>query len=166
VAVYLNSALAEEALSRLQLAGFAPSQLSFVGRDTWANAAGSYSTGEGFQYCGILGPFWGRLWAILPGRGVFWFCATGPMLVAGPLVRIIVAAQEGATCDTSINRFAGGLSGIGIPEDSIVQYEEAVRNDQILLFVLGTLDEVDRADHVLNDTEELNHTLHHAALAA
>lgn len=166
VAIYLKPALAEEALSRLQSAGFDASQLSFVGRDTWANAAGSYNTENGFMYCGTLGPFWRRLWSVLLGRGIFWSYANGPMLVAGPLVGMIASAQEDARCDTGVDGFASGLSGIGIPEESIAQYEEALQNDRILLFVLGTLDDVNRADFILNETEEINHTLHHAVVVA
>lgn len=166
VAVYLMPALAEEALARLQEAGVDMSRLSFVGRDTWANAAGSYNTRGGFKYCGTLGPFWVKLWSILFDQGIFWFYANGPMLVAGPLVGMIVAAQEDARCDPSVDGFAGGLSGIGIPEESIAQYKEDLDNDRILLFVIGSLEEIDRADRILNETEEIDHSLHHTVAAA
>lgn len=166
VAIYLKPALAEEALSRLQSAGFDSAQLSFVGRDTWANAAGSYTTGAGLKYCGSQGPFWERLWSVLSSWGVFWSSADGPMLVAGPLVGMIASAQKANSCDASIDGFTGGLSGIGIPEESIVQYEKALKNGAILLFVLGTLDETNRADHILDETEEIHRTLHHAVVVS
>lgn len=164
VAIYEKPALAEEAISRLQEAGFDKNQLSLVGRDTWASSAGSYDTGGGFRYCGTQGIFWEKLWSILLGRGVFWFYADGPMLVAGPLVGSIVAAQGDGHYDSPVAGFTGGLAGLGIPEENIAEYEAALKNDRVLLFVLGSLQEIDRADKVLTETQEINHTLHHATV--
>ena len=94
VATYRTHTQADEALSRLQFAGLGTSHLSFAGRDAWANAVGSYATGHQSKYrSGPLGLFWEKLWAILLGRGVFCYDKDGPMLIAGPLVRMIAAAH-------------------------------------------------------------------------
>jgi hypothetical protein len=161
VAIYMTHAQADEAFSRLQAEGFGMDLLSFVGRDYWKNMVGSRNAGERFIYHGNLGPFWERLWSILRGWGIFWFFETGPVLVAGPLVRTIVATQEEGTGDRQATGFEAGLSGIGIPKESLIQYEKALMNNQILVFVQGTLNEINHAEDVLNETRAINHTIHH-----
>ncbi|HBF34763.1 TPA: permease, partial [Candidatus Sumerlaeota bacterium] len=136
-------------------------QLSFVGRDYWKDMLGSRNTGKYFRYCGKCGPFWERLWAILRGWGVFWFFEDGPMLVAGPLVRTIVATQEEGNADCHMSSFEAALSEIGIPQESLVAYEKSLMNNQILVFIQGTLDEIQHAQEILNETKAINHTIHH-----
>lgn len=163
VAIYITHDQADEAFSRLQGAGFGMDLLSFVGRDYWKDMVGSRNTGDRFLYHGNLGPFWERLWSLLQGWGVFWFFDNGPALVAGPLVRSIIATQEQGGADRAATGFEAGLSGIGIPRESLIQYEKALMNNQILVFVQGTLTEINHAHIVLNETKAINHTVHHAA---
>jgi hypothetical protein len=164
VAIYTTHDEADEAFSRLQVEGFGMDLLSFVGRDYWKDMVGSRNAGGRFVYRGNLGPFWERLWSSLRGWGVFWFFENGPVLVAGPLARTIVATQEESNGNRPASVFAAGLSGIGIPQDSLVQYEKALMNDQVLVFVQGTLDEIQQAENVLNETKAINHTIHHGAV--
>ena len=161
VAIYANHEQADEAFSRLQAEGSGMDHLSFVGRDYWSEMLGSRNAGERFLYRGSLGPFWERLWSILRGWGVFWFFETGPVLVAGPLVRTIIATQEQGDGDRSRSGFEAGLSDIGIPQESLVQYEKALLNNQVLVFVQGTLNEIKHAQDILNETKAINHTIHH-----
>jgi hypothetical protein len=161
VAIYLSHTQADEAISRLQFAGCGMKHLSIAGHDTWANAVGSYTTGDQSKYCGPLGLFWGKLWSLLRGRGVFCFDENGPVLIAGPLVRTIVYAQERDPIDG--NGFESGLSILGIPGESLEHYAKALMNNQILLFVSGALEEVNRTRDILNETKAINHTLHHGA---
>lgn len=161
VAIYMTPDQADEAFSRLQVAGCDMDLLSFVGRDYWKDMIGSRNTGGRFQYRGNLGPFWERLWSILRGWGVFWFFENGPVLVAGPLVRTIIATQEEGRGDRQSSGFEGALSGIGIPQESLVQYEKALMNNQILVFIQGTLNEINHAQAILEETKAINHTIHH-----
>lgn len=59
--------------------------------------------------------------------------------------------------------FGAGLATIGIPRDSIVQYERALMDNRLLLFVDGAIDEIDRAYYALVETNHLNGTLHYGA---
>ncbi len=161
VAIYVNHNQADEAFSRLQVEGSSMDQLSFVGRDYWKDMVGSRYTGGRFLYRGSLGPFWEHLWSSLKGWGVFCLLENGPVLIAGPLVRTIVAAQEGGNDYGDASGFEAALSGIGIPHDSLVQYEKAIMNDQILVFLHGTLGEINHAQAILNETRAINHTIHH-----
>jgi hypothetical protein len=161
VAIYITHDQADEAFSRLQAEGADLDLLSFVGRDYWKDMVGSRNAGERFLYRGNLGPFWERLWSILRSWGVFWFFEDGPVLVAGPLVRTIIATQEESSGDGHASGFEAALSGIGIPQESLVQYEKALMNNQILVFIQGTLHEIDHAQSILNETKAINHTIHH-----
>jgi hypothetical protein len=163
VAIYANHDQADEAFSRLQVEGSNMDLLSFVGRDYWKDMVGSRNAGERFQYRGNLGPFWERLWSILRGWGVFWFFENGPVLVAGPLVRTIVATQEEGNGGNHKRNFEAGLFGIGIPKESLIEYEKALQNNQILVFIQGTINEINHAQDILNETRAINHTIHHGA---
>jgi hypothetical protein len=162
VAIYATPALADEAFSRLQSADFGNEHLSFVGRDYWTDMVGSRSTTERFRYRGARGAFWERLWTLLSGWGVFCLYENGPLLVAGPLVRTILAAQDAEGVDRPADGFESGLHGLGIPDESIAQYKKALTNNGVLLFVLGSAEEIDRAQHIVSETKATNHTLHHA----
>ena len=165
VAIYANHDQADEAFSRLQAEGSNMDLLSFVGRDYWKDMVGSRNAGERFLYHGHFGPFWERLWSLLRGWGVFWFFENGPVLVAGPLVRTIIATQEEGNGNHHSSGFEAALSGIGIPKDSLVEYEKALMSDQILVFIQGTLNEVNHAQDILDETKAINHTIHHGAAA-
>ena len=162
VAIYMTQDQAEEAFSRLRVEGSDMDLLSFVGRDYWKDMVGSRNAGKRFLYRGNRGPFWERLWSSLRGWGVFWLFEDGPVLVAGPLVRTMIATQEEGGGDRHASGFAAALSGIGIPQESLVQYEKALLNDQILVFIQGTLNEINHAQDILTETKAINHIIHHA----
>jgi len=49
---------------------------------------------------------------------------------------------------------------LGIPKNSILQYETEMRNDKLLLVLHGTADEVKRASDLLNQTRAETTTVH------
>ena len=59
-----------------------------------------------------------------------------------------------------------GLYGMGIPKDSIVRYEIAVKTDQFLLIVHGTDVEVEKAKSTLDKTLPVSVMLHSAEVVA
>ena len=161
VAIYATYDQAEEAFSRLRAKGSDMGLLSCMGRGYWRDMVGSRNTGNHFHFRGKTGPFWERMWSSLRGWGVFWFFPEGPVLVAGPLVRTIIATQEEGNGADHADGFQAGLSGIGIPAESLVEYEKALIGDQVLVFLQGTLDEINNAQDILNETKAINHTIHH-----
>jgi hypothetical protein len=110
------------------------------------------------KHWGKLGAFWGGLWGFLLGSAFFFVPGIGPVLVAGPLVAWIVGAVEGAVVVGGLSALGAGLYSIGIPKDSIVRYESALKADKFVLVAHGTADEVSRAKDILRATnpEELN----------
>lgn len=104
---------------------------------------------------------------MLFGSAFFAIPGLGPILVAGPLVAWIVGALEGAAVVGGVSAIGAGLIGIGIPKDSVVQYEMALKTDKFLLMVHGTAPEVEKARSVIATTRPINVTLHaHEAVGA
>ena len=139
-------------------------KLSIVGNDyhTEDQVVGYYNTGDRMKYWGKLGAFWGGLWGMLFGAAFFAIPGLGPILVAGPLVAWIVGGLEGAVVLGGLSALGAGLYSIGIPKDSIVQYEAALKADKFLVLAHGTADEVTKARGILQTTHPLD-IISHAA---
>ncbi|HTZ73428.1 MAG TPA: general stress protein [Candidatus Aquilonibacter sp.] len=171
IAVYETHSAAENAVKELQRSGFDMKKLSVVGKDFHSDeqVVGYYNAGDRMKYWGKLGAFWGGLWGMLFGAAFFWVPGVGPLLVGGPLVAWIVTALEGAVVVGGLSALGAGLYSIGIPKDSVLKYETAIKADKFLLLAHGTAAEVAKARDILSTTapSELNqHTLQAAKQAA
>ena len=168
VAVFGSHAQAEDAVRELQKDGFDMKKLSIVGKDyhTEEHVVGYYTAGDRMRYWGKLGAFWGGFWGLLLGSAFFWVPGIGQLLVAGPLVMWIVGALEEAALFAGLSALGAGLYSIGIPKNSIVQYETEVKNDKLLLVLHGTADEVKRASDLLHQTGAETTTVHAEPAAA
>jgi Protein of unknown function (DUF3341) len=164
VAVYDSHTAAEEAISELKKAGFDMTKLSVVGKDyhTEEHVVGYYTTGDRLKYWGSMGAFWGGLWGFLVGAAFFWVPGVGPLLVAGPIAAWIIGALEGAVVVGGLSVLGAALYSAGIPKDSILKYETAIKADKFLVVVHGTADEAAKAKEILATTkaaEVSEHTL-------
>src|ERR1039457_3703174 len=162
VAVYASHLEAEAAVKELQRGGIDMHSLSIVGKDSHADehVVGYYNTGDRMKYWGKTGAFWGGFWGLLFGSAFFAIPGIGPVLVAGPFVAWIVGALEGAAVFGGLSAIGAGLYGMGIPKNSVVQYEMALKTDKFLLLVHGTAAEVERARDIIATTRPINVTLH------
>ena len=160
VGIFNTHQQAEQAIKDLDKAGFDMKKLSIVGKGYHSeeNAIGYYNTGDRVKYWGKQGAFWGGLWGLLFGSAFFWIPGVGPLAVGGPLVASIVGGLEGATLTGGMTALGAALFSIGIPKDSIVTYESALKADKFLIIVHGTRDEVARAADILgtNADAEVN----------
>jgi uncharacterized membrane protein len=166
VAVYGTHGEAEEAVKELQHAGIDMRTLSVVGKDyhTDEHVVGYYNTGDRMKYWGKMGAFWGGFWGLLFGSAFFAIPGLGPVLVAGPLVAWIVGALEGAAVFGGLGAIGAGLYSMGIPKDSVVKYETALKTDKFLLVVHGAASEVEKARGTLESTRPISLTMHAAEL--
>lgn len=155
VALFKSHTQAEQAVKELQRAGFDMNQLSIVGRDyhTEEHVVGYYNSGDRMRYWGKLGAFWGGIWGLLFGSAFFWVPGVGTLLVAGPLVSAIVGGLEGAAVVGGLNALGAGLYSIGIPKNSVLAYESAVRAGKFALIAHGTPEDAARAKDILKNTE-------------
>jgi uncharacterized membrane protein len=154
VAIYKSHAEAEAAVKELQRSGFDMEKLSIVGRDyhTEEHVVGYYTTGDRMRYWGKQGAFWGGLWALLFGSAFFWIPGLGPLLVAGPLVTLIVGALQSAVVVGGLTAIGAGLYSLGIPKDSVLRYETAVKTGKFVLIAHGTQEETVSAREIINRT--------------
>ncbi|HLJ13396.1 MAG TPA: general stress protein [Bryobacteraceae bacterium] len=162
IAAYDSHSAAEDAVKELQKSGFDMKKLSVVGKDyhTDEQVVGYYNAGDRMKYWGKWGAFWGGFWGLLFGAAFFWVPAIGPVLVGGPLVASIVAALEDAVVVGGLSAIGAGLFSIGIPKDSIVTYETAIKAGEYLVVVHGTADEATRAMNILSTFKPTNVTDH------
>lgn len=168
VAVYNTHTEAEEAVKELQKSGFDMKKLSIVGKDyhTEEHVTGYYNAGDRMKYWGKMGAFWGGIWGLLFGAAFFAVPGIGPVLVAGPLVAWIIAGLEGAAVFGGVSAIGAALYSVGIPKDSVLRYEMALKADKFLVLAHGTVDEVAKARDILRTTRAAEVGLHAGQPAA
>ena len=162
VAVYRTHDDAEEAVKALLSAGLDPSKLSSAGKgaDTEEHAVGHHSTGDWMLHWGRLGVFWGTIGGLLLGSAFFVIPGIGPLVAAGPLASAVVGAVEGTVAFGGLGALAAGLFSTGVPPESAVKYEAAIKADQFLLTSHGSPDEAQKAQEVLERTNHAGLDLH------
>jgi uncharacterized membrane protein len=162
VAVYETHLQAEQAVKELQEAGVDMNTLSIAAKDTHTDehVVGYYNAGDRMKYWGKLGAFWGGFWGLLFGSAMFAVPGLGPVLVAGPLVAWIVAGLEGAVVFGGVSAIGAGLVSIGIPKDSVLEYDVALKSDKFLLIVHGTPEAVAKAASIISGTRHVAYTVH------
>lgn len=154
VAIYPTHPEAEAGVKALGQAGFDLKHLSIVGRDyhTDEDVVGYYNACERMQYWGKNGAFWGGIWGMLFGSALFFVPGVGPLLIAGPLVGWIVGALEGAVVVGGLSALGGGLYSLGIPKDSIIQYETALKAGKFVVIAHGPEAETIHARQIISLT--------------
>ena len=168
VAIYETHEQAEHAIKELQAAGVDMKSLSIAARDTHTDehVVGYYNAGDRMKYWGKVGAFWGGFWGLLFGSAAFAIPGLGPILVAGPLVGWIIAGLEGAAVVGGVSAVGAGLVSIGIPKDSVLKYDVALKTDKYLLVVHGTADEVDKAREIITGTAHSHCAVHGGSVFA
>ena len=151
VAVFETHESAEAAIKKLQREGFDMKKLSIVGKNyhTEEHVVGYYNTGDRMKSWGREGAFWGGLWGLLFGSAFFWLPIMGPILVAGPLVASIVASLETAAVVGGLSVLGAALVSLGVPENTVLQYEAELKTGKLLVIVHGTPEELARAKSLL-----------------
>lgn len=147
LAVYRTQAEAEAAVKALQHASFDMRKLSIVGKDyhTEQDVLGYYNMGDRIRFWGKWGAFWGGLAAMFFGSAFLFIPVIGHVVVLGPLVSWIANGLGGAVFAGGLSALGAALYGLGVPKDSIFQYETALKADRFLLIAHGSESEVERA---------------------
>ena len=151
VGIFDSHIKAETSIKELQRAGFDMKKLSIVGKDYHPeeHVVGYYNVGDRMKVWGKLGAFWGGFWGLLFGSALFFIPGIGPLIVFGPLVSWIIGALEGAAVVGGLGALAAALYSIGIPKDSVMKYETAIKSAKFLVIAHGTADEVAKAKSIL-----------------
>jgi len=162
VGIYKTHPEAEAAVKELQKSGFDMKKPSVVGKDyhTEENVVGFYNAGDRMKFWGRLGAFWGGLWGMLFGSAFFVIPGLGQLVVLGPLAMMIVGALEGAAVTGGLTALGAGLYSLGIPKDSIVKYETALKSDKFLVMAHGSAGDVAKAKSILETTAKEDLVVH------
>jgi len=151
VGVYDSHLMADAAIRKLGKSGFDMKKLSVVGKDyeTEEHSIGFYNAGDRMKFWGKTGAFWGGLLGILFSPAMFIFPGFGHMIVFGPIVATLIGGLEGAVVVGGLSALGAALVSIGIPKDSVINYETQLKAGKYLVVLQGTEEELQQAHHIL-----------------
>ena len=151
IAVFTDHQAAEAAVKKLADAGIDIKHLSVVGKGyhTDEKVVGFYNMGDRVKFWGKRGAFWGSLWGWLFGGAFMFIPVIGHVVVLGYLASIVVSAIEGAAVVGGLSALGAALYSSGIPKDSVIAYETAIKADGFLVTAHGSVEEMARAKAIV-----------------
>jgi hypothetical protein len=167
VAMFPTHAAAESAIKQLGIAGFDIKQLSVVGKGYHVDehVIGFYNQGDRVRFWGSEGAFWGALWSLFLGGLFVTLPLVGPVMAFGHIAVMAISALEGAVVVGGVSAISAALYGMGIPKDSILQYETALTTDAYLVMAHDTPSRIAIARAIL-ETAGASHVDVHEGLTA
>lgn len=162
VAVFDDHDAAETAVKKLSADGFAMKNLSVVGKGyhTEEKVIGFYNVGDRIKIWGVRGAFWGGLWGLFLGGLFVTVPLLGPVVMLGYLAAMVISAAESAIVVGGLSALGAALYGIGVPKDSVILYEAAVKADGFMVMAHGTEEEVARAKAILSQANPSRLDMH------
>jgi uncharacterized membrane protein len=151
VAVFADHSAAEAAVKKLAASGFDMKNLSLVGKGYHSDekVVGFYNAGDRIKFWGSRGAFWGGFWGLLFGALFMTIPIVGHVVVLGYLATVAIAGIENAAIVGGLSALGAALYSVGIPKDSVLKYETAVKADSFLVMARGTPEEVARGKALL-----------------
>jgi hypothetical protein len=165
IGVFPDHASADGAVKRLTEAGFDMQHLSVVGKGyhTDEKVIGFYNVENRMKFWGTRGAFWGGLWGLFFGGLFMTIPVIGHVVVLGYLASMIFSGIETAAVVGGLSVFGAALFSIGIPKDSVIQYESALQADDFLVMAHGSAEEMQRARDILGGVASSRLDLYHGA---
>jgi uncharacterized membrane protein len=150
VAVFATHDQAEAAIKSLSESGYDMKNLSIIGQNyqTEEHPVGFVNTGDRMWSWGKLGAFWGTIWGLLFGSAFMFLPGIGHVMFAG----YIIGALQGAFLGGSFGVIGGALASLGVPDNSVVEYESALKAGSFLVLAHGSESEVQKAKDLLSRT--------------
>ena len=151
IAVFANHNAAETAVKKLAATGFEMKDLSVVGKgyETDEKVIGFYNTGDRIKFWGVRGAYWGGLWGLFFGGMFMSIPVVGHIVILGYLGAMAISGIETAIVVGGLSALGAAMFSIGIPKDSVVQYETDLTADKFLVMAHGSEKEMARARVVL-----------------
>jgi hypothetical protein len=151
VAVFTRHEDAEAAVRKLSSSGLDMTHFSIIGKGFHSEekVVGFYNIGDRIKFWGKNGAFWGGIWSLFFGGVFVTLPLIGSVMVLGHLASIVVAAIEGALVFGGLSALGAALFSIGIPKDSVIEYEQAVKTDGYLVVAHGSGEEMMRSKAIL-----------------
>ncbi len=169
IGVYDSLSKAEEAVYKLDWAGFPIKQVSIVGQSLQQEDVQGYVTVADLAQKGLKAGAWaGGLFGLLTVAASIWIPEAGRLLVAGPLATALLGflgGLEGAVAGAAWGGVLGTLVGWGVSKQHIIKYEENLKAGKYLVIAHGSAAEVEHARHILHSTAAEDLDLHNGASA-
>ncbi|WP_370674301.1 general stress protein [Pleomorphomonas sp. PLEO] len=167
VAIFDSHETAEGAVKKLTAGGFDMKNLSIVGKGyhTEEKVVGFYSTGDRVRFWGARGAFWGGLWGLFLSGMFVTVPFIGSVVVLGYFAATLVSALETAVVVGGLSALGAGFYSLGIPKDSVLEYESAIRADSFVVMAHGSADEVAKAKEILSGASASRVDVHLAPAA-
>src|SRR5579862_5937508 len=127
IAVFSDHQEADAAVKKLAHGGVAIENLSVIGKGYHSEekVVGFYNAGDRIKFWGKRGAFWGGLWGWLLGGVFLTIPVVGHVMVLGYLAAAVISAVQSAVVVGGLSALGAALYSIGIPKDSVVNYEAA-----------------------------------------
>ena len=151
VATFADHQGAESAVKKLAGAGFDLKDLSVVGKGyhTDEKVVGFYNIGDRVRFWGTRGAVWGGLWGLFFGGLFLTIPVVGHVVVLGYLAAAAISAVESAVLTGGVSALSAALYSIGIPKNSVLQYDSEIKADGFLVMAHGTMADMARAKTIL-----------------
>ena len=164
IAIYKSHEEAEEAVRKLEQGGIPINKISIIGRDFQLreDVQGYYRPSDAAKEGAGFGAWFGGLFGLLMGFGFFVFPIAGTLVVLGPMAGMIAGAIGGAGLGALMN----ALMALGISKEQALKYQARLQAGEFLVSVVGTPEEVERAQMLLARKGELEIETYHAAQKA
>jgi hypothetical protein len=162
VAVFTDHQGAETAIKKLAEDGFEMKNISVIGKGYHSEekVIGFYNAGDRIKFWGLRGAFWGGLWGLFFGGLFMTVPVIGNVVMLGYLATVVIAAIDNAAIVGGLSVFGAAIYSLGIPKDSVIQYESAVKADGFLIMVHSSASGIVRAKFVLGTTNPSQLDLH------
>ena len=151
VAIFKTHEEAEQAIAELYHAGIDMKKLSIVGKgyEREEHVKGYYNAFDRVKFWGKRGALWGGLWGVLFSPAFMCIPVAGSLTAGGILLSTFAGGLSTAVFTGGLSALGAALYGIGIPRNSIIKYETAVKLEKYLLIFHSTRNEVERASDIL-----------------
>ena len=144
----------ELALKELQSTGFPMNKVSVVGENLDNNEIAGASAGKGTdekvgggaKAGATAGAVTGGLIGLLGSIGALAIPGVGPVMAGGAIATLLADTVVGG----AIGAAAGGLVGLGVPEEKAKVYNDRVSRGEYLVFVEGTDAELATAEGIMS----------------
>ncbi len=162
VAVFTDHRTAESAVRKLAEGGLDIQHFSIVGKGYHSEekVVGFYNAGDRIMFWGQNGAMWGGLWGLFFGGILMTVPVVGSVVVLGHLAAMVFAVVEGAVVVGGLSAVGAAIYGLGIPKDSVIAYETALKADGFLIVAHGSVNEMARAKTILEAMHPARLDLH------
>ena len=167
VAGYRSHSDAEAAVRTLAKVGLPMAKISIIGRnfETREDVQGFYRPADAALEGGAAGAWFGGLFGLMLGTGLFILPVIGPLLVLGPLAGLVAGAITGAGAGALVS----GLVSLGVPQNQAIKYQDRIQTGEFLVIVHdATAAETASASLVLQGTRQAHlqtHSVFHGGAA-